>query len=206
MIQRSPRRRAEKSEGDDAHRFLRIVRAVADRHERRADELQPSETHLRRVRRYPIKRDHDEKHQGRAESETEQRRRDHRHNYLRPEPLRMPRRVQGAPLEHRPVEIRGPTRPAPQSPPISAWLELEGRPSHHVTSPQMIAASSASSTVNVRDDMRIDQADPDRRGHGRAHERSNQVARGGEKNGLPGRQHLGRGRRSRSRSPRRENR
>src|ERR1035441_8697133 len=36
---------------------------------------------------------------------------------------------------------------APQRPPISAWLELEGRPSHHVNRFQAIAASSAASSV-----------------------------------------------------------
>ena len=36
---------------------------------------------------------------------------------------------------------------APQSPPISAWLELEGRPSHHVNRFQAIAARSAASSV-----------------------------------------------------------
>src|ERR1035441_5898403 len=35
---------------------------------------------------------------------------------------------------------------APQRPPISAWLELEGRPSHHVNRFQAIAASSAASS------------------------------------------------------------
>src|ERR1035437_3462067 len=38
-------------------------------------------------------------------------------------------------------------RVAPQRPPISAWLELEGRPSHHVNRFQAIAASSAASSV-----------------------------------------------------------
>ena len=36
---------------------------------------------------------------------------------------------------------------APHSPPISAWLELDGRPSHHVSRFQAIAASNAVSTV-----------------------------------------------------------
>ena len=36
---------------------------------------------------------------------------------------------------------------APQSPPISAWLELEGRPSHHVSRFQAMAASNAASKV-----------------------------------------------------------
>ena len=36
---------------------------------------------------------------------------------------------------------------APQSPPISAWLELDGSPSHHVSRFQTIAASSAASSV-----------------------------------------------------------
>ena len=38
---------------------------------------------------------------------------------------------------------------APQRPPISAWLELEGRPSHQVKRFQMMAASSAASTVVI---------------------------------------------------------
>src|ERR1017187_4021930 len=36
---------------------------------------------------------------------------------------------------------------APQSPPISAWLELDGRHSHHVNRFQAIAASNAASSV-----------------------------------------------------------
>src|SRR5205807_5459536 len=36
---------------------------------------------------------------------------------------------------------------APHRPPMSAWLELEGKPSHHVSKFQMIAPSSAHSTV-----------------------------------------------------------
>src|SRR5204863_9152556 len=36
----------------------------------------------------------------------------------------------------------------PQRPPISAWLELDGRPSHHVKRFQMIAAISAERTVS----------------------------------------------------------
>ena len=38
---------------------------------------------------------------------------------------------------------------APQSPPISAWLELDGRPSHHVNKFQMMADNSAQSTVAI---------------------------------------------------------
>ena len=36
---------------------------------------------------------------------------------------------------------------APHNPPMSAWLELDGKPSHHVTRFQMIAPSNAASTV-----------------------------------------------------------
>src|ERR1017187_2129615 len=36
---------------------------------------------------------------------------------------------------------------APQSPPINAWLELDGRPSHQVKRFQAIAASNAASSV-----------------------------------------------------------
>ncbi len=36
---------------------------------------------------------------------------------------------------------------APHRPPISAWLELDGRPIHHVTRFQMMAPSSAQSAV-----------------------------------------------------------
>ena len=38
-------------------------------------------------------------------------------------------------------------RAAPHRPPTSAWLELDGRPSHQVTRPQMIALINAPSTV-----------------------------------------------------------
>src|SRR5207253_1557386 len=38
---------------------------------------------------------------------------------------------------------------APQSPPINAWLELDGRPSHHVRRPHAMAASSAHKTVSM---------------------------------------------------------
>ncbi len=38
---------------------------------------------------------------------------------------------------------------APQSPPTSAWLELDGRPNHQVNRFQMMAPSSAASTVPV---------------------------------------------------------
>src|SRR5205814_151517 len=38
---------------------------------------------------------------------------------------------------------------APQSPPISEWLELEGNPNHHVAMFQAKAAMSAQSTVGI---------------------------------------------------------
>ena len=38
-------------------------------------------------------------------------------------------------------------RAAPHSPPTSEWLELDGSPSHHVNSPQMMALSRAPKTV-----------------------------------------------------------
>jgi hypothetical protein len=38
---------------------------------------------------------------------------------------------------------------APQSPPISAWLELEGSPSHHVRRFHTIAPSSAQRIVDI---------------------------------------------------------
>src|SRR6266478_6065745 len=38
---------------------------------------------------------------------------------------------------------------APHSPPMSAWLELEGKPNHHVGMFQMNAASTAASTVHI---------------------------------------------------------
>ena len=38
---------------------------------------------------------------------------------------------------------------SPQSPPIKAWLELEGSPSHHVKRFQMIAPVKAEKTVSI---------------------------------------------------------
>ena len=60
-----------------------------------------------------------------------------------------------APLASFADQIRTPQSPfavaraAPQSPPMRAWLELDGRPSHHVKIFQMIAPNSAQNTVSM---------------------------------------------------------
>src|SRR5664279_3182938 len=57
--------------------------------------------------------------------------------------------VSGFQIDHRITDqsLAAEARVAPQSPPISAWLELDGRPNHQVARFQTIAASNAASSV-----------------------------------------------------------
>jgi hypothetical protein len=81
---------------------------------------------------------------------------------------------------------------APQRPPMSAWLELDGRPNHQVMRFQMIAAHQAREDGGHRDDVGVHEALADGAGDGGAHERADEVEDRGQGDGLAGRQHLGR--------------
>ena len=74
----------KKRQRDDAHRFLRVICAVAVRHPGRAEDLQFSKYRMNKLRREAMQRDKQQKHEERAENEPGNRRRDHRHDNLRP--------------------------------------------------------------------------------------------------------------------------
>ena len=60
----------------------------------------------------------------------------------------------------------------PRTPPISAWLELDGRPRYHVTRFQVIAPTRPARTTFERDRLGIDDPGRDRRRHGERDERA----------------------------------
>ena len=50
VVERAAGRGGEQGQGDDAHRLLRVVGAVAEAHQRGADQLQAAEDHVHAVR------------------------------------------------------------------------------------------------------------------------------------------------------------
>src|SRR5436190_3798734 len=89
----------EKRERDNAHCFLRVVRAVTVRHPRGAQYLPLPEKLMDEMRRQLVKNDKKKKHHERAEKKSGDRRRDHRHNNFRPKSF--------VPFDHAPISFRG---------------------------------------------------------------------------------------------------
>ena len=130
--------------GDDAHRLLRVVAAVSERIHRRREELQDAEPAIDRIGRPSSTGPVDDHHQELRQHEPEQRR---QHDAER-------RHARG-PLETT-AAMPALAMPAPASPPISAWLLLDGMPSPHVMTFQTIAPDQ-----RAEDDAAVDDAGAD---------------------------------------------
>ena len=100
----------------------------------------------------------------RGEDDPEERREERRDEHLVDEPV---------PLDH----VRGRRRRSrtPIIPPISAWLELEGRPRYHVIRFQVIAPTRPGEDDVERDRVRVDEAARDRRRDREGDERAGEV-------------------------------
>src|ERR1700719_1611004 len=97
----------KKCERDDAHGFLSVIGAVTVRHPGRAYDLRLSEKLMDKKRGEFVKQNEEQKHYETAENESRDRRRNHRHNNLRPNT--------GIPFDDRPISVRGRERRAAQT-------------------------------------------------------------------------------------------
>ena len=86
-----------KRERNNAHRFLRVVRAVTVRHPGSAENLEPSENGIHRSRPKTVQQNEKQKHDQRAENKTGNRRGEHRQHHLWPKT--------GVPFQHRPLPM-----------------------------------------------------------------------------------------------------
>jgi len=159
-------RPGEKREGDDAHGLLRVVRPVAVRHPRGADQLQFAENGMDEMRRERAQNKKQQAHQNRTEQEPDHRRREHRHDDFRGEAA--------APFQDRPIAVRGGERRAAQA--ADERVAGTGRqpepPRDEI--PDDRAEKRAQHGLHV-DDLRVDNALADGGGDGGAHERSGEI-------------------------------
>ena len=180
--------RREQRERDDAHRLLRVVRAVGEGHEPGREDLEPAEDAASSgLRRRPRKT------QSSATMKT--------NAMAKP---RIGDETSGTmtfpmiPLVRSPHlswSHPAPMIVAPSRPPMSAWLLETGGPSHHVMRFHAIAPMSAAATIVEVVDLVVHEAGPDGLGDRRPGEGADEVERGRHRDRVGGPESLRRDRR-----------
>ena len=171
----------DERERDDPHRLLRVVRPVREGDEAAGDELQPSEDAVHDPGVAPADDPQEREHDRRREGDPEERRE---------------RATGSSTLSTSPCHWTT-SRPAaaiaePTTPPMSAWLELDGRPRYQVIRFHVIAPTRPGEDDVERDRVRVDEAARDRRRDLEGDERAGEVEDGRHEDRQPRRERAGR--------------